>query len=169
MAALNWMQQQFSETVPVTSSCSVKYLKNFHFQDCFGCWNIVAEWDAWINYHTYNFLIQEQTSLCLCVAKQGTACPEEEGMSHAYCPMLLPECEKAKTVSFLHCRKNDVKRNDCVPYVMWDPGIHFASHPYIKEKKWMNGRVWMVFKRCHTENSWCWNPFLGSSMGHLDP
>lgn len=57
MAALNWMQQQFSETVPVTGSCSVKYLKNFHFQDCFGCWNIVAEWDAWINYHTYNFLI----------------------------------------------------------------------------------------------------------------
>lgn len=112
VAAINWTQQQFSETLWVTICCPVKDLQDFHFQGCFGCWNILFEWDTWLYYHIYNFLIEEQASLCLCVAKRGTVCPEEEGMSLAYCPILLPQCEKTTNdFFFLHRRKNMSKGN----------------------------------------------------------
>lgn len=111
MAAINWKQQLFLETLPVTGSCSVKYLQNFNFHDCFGCWNVLPEWNTSLNYHISNFLIQEQTSLYHCAAKQSTGCPEEAGMSPAYCPILLPQREKAVNGLFLHCRNKDVKRN----------------------------------------------------------
>lgn len=43
--------------------------------------------------------------------RKSTGCPEEEGISPAYCPILMPQRRETMNDLFVCCRNHDVTRN----------------------------------------------------------
>lgn len=117
MTTLNWMQQQFSETLSVTGRCSVEYLQNFHFQDCFHCWNILPEWNTWLNYYISNFLIQDQTSICLCVASKVQFVQRRKEWAMCIAPYSCHSVRRQWMFCFSTAEKKYVKKYNCTPFV----------------------------------------------------